>query len=124
MAVTRQRSCRADADEMAGSRVEGPPSILPAAAIDKLYHHFLRLDADGNGHIGRDEFLSFPGIRGNPLASRALAVLDADRGGSLSFAEFVNGLAIFSGRGARALPLTSTTLTGTGSFRTASSLSC
>lgn len=74
------------------------PSLLNHDDIDKLYHHFLRLDADHNGVIDRDEFLGHPAIAENPLAPRIMAMFDTDRGGTIDFAEFVNGLARFSGK--------------------------
>ncbi len=66
--------------------------------MDKLYHSFLRLDADGNGVIDRDELLKLPAISGNPLAPRLLELFDTDRSGDINFAEFVTGLAVFSSK--------------------------
>lgn len=66
--------------------------------VDKLYHSFLRLDADGNGVIDRDELLELPSIKGNPLASRLLQIFDTDESGDINFSEFVTGLAIFSAK--------------------------
>lgn len=66
--------------------------------VDKLYHSFLRLDADGNGVIDRDELLKLPAISGNPLAPRLLELFDTDRSGDINFAEFVTGLAVFSSK--------------------------
>lgn len=84
---------------MAYGRMERRPSLLNPVDIDKLYHHFLRLDADGNGVIDRDEFLLHPAISSNPLAPRIMTMFDVDRSGTIDFAEFVHGLARFSGRG-------------------------
>lgn len=69
--------------------------------IERLYHHFLQIDADGNGTIEPDEFLSIPGISDNPLARRILETFDSDNNGRVDFSEFVNGLAVFSARGSR-----------------------
>lgn len=87
-----------DDDKMASRRLQTTPSLLNTNDIDKLYHHFLRLDADNNGVIDRQEFLSHPAIAENPLATRIMAMFDTDRGGTIDFAEFVHGLARFSGK--------------------------
>lgn len=84
---------------MTTRKLQKRPSLLNQDDIDKLYHHFLRIDADGNGVIDRDEFLAHPAIAENPLASRVMDMFDEDRGGTVDFSEFVNGLARFSGRG-------------------------
>jgi serine/threonine-protein phosphatase 2B regulatory subunit len=70
--------------------------LVENEAIDRLYHHFIRLDKDGNGHIDKDEFLSLPAVAENPLAVRFLHLLDVDKGGSIDFNEFVAGMSIFS----------------------------
>jgi len=69
--------------------------------IERLYHHFLQIDTDGNGTIEPDEFLHLPGISENPLARRILETFDGNNDGRVDFSEFVNGLVIFSGRGSR-----------------------
>ena len=66
--------------------------------VDKLYHHFLRIDSDGNGVIDRNELLSLPSVAGNPLAARLLELFDTDKSGDINFGEFVAGLSIFSSR--------------------------
>ena len=66
--------------------------------VDKLYHCFLQLDANGNGVIDKDELLGVPSVQGNPLAYRLLELLDTDKSGDVNFSEFVSGLAIFSAR--------------------------
>lgn len=70
--------------------------IVENESIDKLYHHFIRLDKDGNGHIDKNEFLALPAVAQNPLATRLLQLLDADKGGTIDFNEFVSGMSIFS----------------------------
>jgi serine/threonine-protein phosphatase 2B regulatory subunit len=69
--------------------------------IEKLYHHFLRIDTDASGTIERSELLALPGNAENPLASRILETFDTNGDGRVDFGEFVNGLAVFSGRGSR-----------------------
>lgn len=66
--------------------------------VDKLYHHFLRIDSDGNGVIDREELMRQPAVTGNPLAGRLLELLDTDKSGDINFAEFVAGLSIFSAK--------------------------
>lgn len=83
---------------MATRKLERRPSVLDDTNVDTLYHHFLRLDKDGNGMIDRAEFMTLPAIQANPLAPRILDIFDTDRGGSLDFGEFTAGLAIFSAR--------------------------
>lgn len=69
--------------------------------VDKLYHHFMRLDKDGNGHIDRQELMAIPSVADNPLASRLMEILDVDQGGTLDFNEFVAGMSIFSRKTSR-----------------------
>ena len=66
--------------------------------VDKLYHHFLQIDEDGNGVISREEFMKHPSVVGNPLANRLLELMDTDRSGDINFSEFVASLSIFSSR--------------------------
>jgi len=72
-----------------------------AAELERLKKRFLKLDADGNGSIDRNEFLSIPQIANNPLASRMITIFDEDGGGTVDFQEFVSGLSAFSSRGGR-----------------------
>lgn len=72
-----------------------------SAELERLKKRFLKLDADGNGSIDRNEFLSIPQIANNPLASRMIAIFDEDGGGTVDFQEFVSGLSAFSSRGGR-----------------------
>jgi serine/threonine-protein phosphatase 2B regulatory subunit len=72
--------------------------IVSSEDVDKLYHHFLRIDADGNGVIDRSELMRLPSVAGNPLASRLLELFDTDQSGDINFSEFVTGLATFSSR--------------------------
>lgn len=78
---------------------ERRPSLLNKEDVDKLYHHFLRFDEDGNGMISKEEFLKHPAVSANPLSRRILELFDADGNGDLDFSEFVTGLARFSARG-------------------------
>ncbi len=66
--------------------------------VNKLYHHFLRIDSDGNGTISREELMNVPQVATNPLASRLIELFDTDDSGDISFAEFVAGLSIFSAK--------------------------
>jgi len=70
--------------------------IVGLEGVDKLYHHFIRIDKDGNGHIDKDEFLQVPSVAENPLAQRLLEVMDVDQGGTIDFKEFVSCMSIFS----------------------------
>lgn len=73
--------------------------------MDKLYHHFLRIDKDGSGQITKQELMSIPSVAENPLASRLLEVMDVDQGGTIDFNEFVAGMSIFSKTTSRAKKL-------------------
>lgn len=66
--------------------------------VDKLYHHFMRMDKDGNGVIDRQDLMNVPSIAENPLAGRLLDLFDEDESGDINFADFVTGLAIFSSK--------------------------
>ena len=81
--------------------IPSPTAFLSKSDIEKLYSHFLHLDADGNGYISRDEFLCIPAIKANPLAARLMSLFDVDNDGSISFDEFMNVLAVFSSKGAK-----------------------
>lgn len=85
-------------ENMASSKLEQKPSLLSPDDVDKLYHHFLRIDQDGNGVIDRDELMNLPAVTGNPLAGRLLELFDTDKSGDINFGEFVAGLAIFSAK--------------------------
>lgn len=64
--------------------------------IDRLAKRFMKMDADNNGAIDKNEFLSIPGISQNPLSRRVIEIFDENRGGDIDFKEFVKGLSIFS----------------------------
>lgn len=87
--------------KMATRKLNRRPSILGDNEVDKLYHHFLRLDADGNGNIDANEFLMTPEAQQNPLSSRLLALFDRDNSGYIDFQEFTNGLAVFSAKASK-----------------------
>jgi len=76
-------------------------SNFNANELERLKKRFMKLDADGNGSIDREEFLQIPQIASNPLASRMIAIFDEDGGGTVDFQEFVGGLSAFSSRGGR-----------------------
>jgi serine/threonine-protein phosphatase 2B regulatory subunit len=84
---------------MSSKLKEQRPSLLRKDDVDKLYHHFLRMDADGNGYIEREEFMQHPAVASNPLSRRVLDMFDTDGDGHVDFVEFVSGLAKFSARG-------------------------
>lgn len=98
-------------EDMATSKLERRPSlcifllhsfliivIVSTDDVDKLYHHFLRIDEDGNGVIDREELMRIQSVESNPLARRLLELFDTDRSGDINFAEFVAGLSIFSAK--------------------------
>jgi serine/threonine-protein phosphatase 2B regulatory subunit len=47
--------------------------------------------------------MNIPQIGSNPLASRLMAIFDADKGGSIDFKEFIQGLSVFSIKGDKTL---------------------
>jgi serine/threonine-protein phosphatase 2B regulatory subunit len=69
--------------------------------VDRLLKRFLKLDKDNSGTIEREEFLSIPAIRNNPLASRLIDIFDEDGNGSIDFEEFISALSAFSSKGQR-----------------------
>lgn len=87
--------------EMATRKLNRRPSILGDSEVDKLYHHFLRLDANGNGQVESAEFLMTPEAQQNPLSSRLLSLFDRDNSGYIDFQEFTNGLAVFSSKASK-----------------------
>lgn len=64
--------------------------------MDKLYHHFIRIDKDGNGVLDSHELMSIPSVGENPLAKRLMEVIDLDKESSVDFNEFVGAASIFS----------------------------
>ncbi|OBA27880.1 EF-hand [Hanseniaspora valbyensis NRRL Y-1626] len=72
-----------------------PETIFTEEELERLRKRFQKIDTDNSGCIEKDEFMSIPGVSGNPLAMRIMDVLDIDGNGLLSFDEFINGLSIF-----------------------------
>ena len=72
------------------------PSGFDGDQIRRLYHRFLKLDADGNGYISSEEFMALPQVRANPLAARIMEVFDRDGNGLIDFREFTQGMTLFS----------------------------
>lgn len=84
---------------MASRQKSRRTSLLNKEDVEKLYHHFLRFDADGNGMITKEEFMNHPAVASNPIAARVLDLFDEDKSGEVDFGEFISGLAKFSARG-------------------------
>ena len=72
-----------------------PETIFTEEELERLRKRFQKIDTDNSGCIEKEEFMSIPGVNGNPLAMRIMDVLDIDGNGLLSFDEFINGLSIF-----------------------------
>ncbi|XBW36870.1 hypothetical protein QEN19_002449 [Hanseniaspora menglaensis] len=70
-------------------------TIFTKEELERLRRRFKKIDTDSSGCIEKDEFLSIPGVKDNPLAMRIMDVLDVDGNGLISFDEFINGLSIF-----------------------------
>ena len=64
--------------------------------IKRLYHRFRALDADGNGQLEPSEILGVQEIQDNPLTARVTSIFDKDGNGTVSFIEFLIGLARLS----------------------------
>lgn len=86
-----------------------PSAAFPSSLVDQsnfsreelnsLLARFIKLDADSSGTIEKEEFLSIPAIRSNPLAARLVELFDEDGDGHVDFAEFIRALSIFSAKG-------------------------
>eukprot|EP01094_Clydonella_sp_ATCC50884_P015377 TRINITY_DN25977_c0_g1_i1.p1 TRINITY_DN25977_c0_g1~~TRINITY_DN25977_c0_g1_i1.p1 ORF type:complete len:190 (+),score=90.04 TRINITY_DN25977_c0_g1_i1:33-572(+) len=63
--------------------------------MKKLHRRFKKIDNDGNGTLSSEEFHDIPGLVGNPLLDRVLAVFDTDGDGEIQFSEFISALSIF-----------------------------
>ncbi|CAD7928933.1 unnamed protein product [Amoebophrya sp. A25] len=61
--------------------------------VKRLYNRFRALDADGSGQLDPAEIFSVAELNENPLVQRVIQVFDSDNSGSVSFIEFLVGLA-------------------------------
>ncbi|KAF4669193.1 calcineurin [Perkinsus olseni] len=61
--------------------------------IRRLYSRFQALDKDGNGQLDPSELLGVREISENPLVRRVVSIFDVDGNGTVSFIEFLVGLA-------------------------------
>merc|ERR1712093_599919 len=61
--------------------------------IKRLYNRFRALDADGNGQLDPSEILGLAELTENPLVQRVISIFDVDGNGTVSFIEFLVGLA-------------------------------
>jgi len=61
--------------------------------IKKLYARFKALDIDSNGQLDPGEILGVSQIADNPLVQRVISIFDVDENGTVSFVEFLLGLA-------------------------------
>ncbi|EER03238.1 protein phosphatase 2B regulatory subunit, putative, partial [Perkinsus marinus ATCC 50983] len=61
--------------------------------IRRLYSRFQALDKDGNGQLDPSELLGVKEISENPLVQRVVSIFDVDGNGTVSFIEFLVGLA-------------------------------
>jgi len=61
--------------------------------ITRLYNRFRALDTDGNGQLDPNEILGVAELTENPLVQRVISVFDKDSSGTVSFIEFLLGLA-------------------------------
>ncbi|KAF0985955.1 hypothetical protein HZS_3365 [Henneguya salminicola] len=57
------------------------------------------IDTDQSGSLTKDEILSIPGLKQNPLVDRVLDVFDVDRNGEIDLNEFITGISLFSNKG-------------------------
>jgi serine/threonine-protein phosphatase 2B regulatory subunit len=61
--------------------------------IKRLYNRFRALDQDGNGQLDPSEILGLAELTENPLVQRVISIFDVDGNGTVSFIEFLVGLA-------------------------------
>lgn len=61
--------------------------------IKRLYNRFRALDSDGSGQLDASEIFSVAELNENPLVQRVISVFDTDGNGTVSFIEFLVGLA-------------------------------
>mmetsp|Transcript_87429 Transcript_87429/g.121336 ORF Transcript_87429/g.121336 Transcript_87429/m.121336 type:complete len:179 (+) Transcript_87429:68-604(+) len=65
--------------------------------VTRLYHRFRKLDEDGDGQLDPNEILGVAELAENPLVQRVISVFDKDGNGTVSFIEFLLGLAKLAG---------------------------
>ena len=65
--------------------------------IKRLYARFRSLDQDGNGQLEPNEILGVAELTENPLVQRVISIFDVDGNGTVSFIEFLVGLAQLAG---------------------------
>ena len=61
-----------------------------------MYKHFSSLDKDKSGQLEPEEFFDVPSIAQNPLVKRVISIFDKNKDRKISFAEFIQGLAVLS----------------------------
>lgn len=76
-----------------------PNYLVGDGSVNKLYHHFIKFDRNGDGTIDYQELTESGAIAANPLVKRIFAIMDKDRSGSIDFDEFVQVMAIFTSNG-------------------------
>jgi len=59
----------------------------------KLYRSFKKIDKDASGDLDIEEFLSLPELALNPVVRRVVSIFDVNKDKTISFEEFVTGLA-------------------------------
>lgn len=61
--------------------------------MKRLYKSFRKIDKDQSGDLNIEEFLSLPELALNPVVRRVVSIFDVNKDKSISFDEFVTGLA-------------------------------
>uniref|UniRef100_A0A6G3MIN5 Calcineurin subunit B type 1 (Trinotate prediction) n=1 Tax=Henneguya salminicola TaxID=69463 RepID=A0A6G3MIN5_HENSL len=82
-----------------GNELSTENSILSPEEIKRLRFRFSKIDTDQSGSLTKDEILSIPGLKQNPLVDRVLDVFDVDRNGEIDLNEFITGISLFSNKG-------------------------
>ncbi|OBS83533.1 hypothetical protein A6R68_22477, partial [Neotoma lepida] len=67
--------------------------------IKKLCKSFKKMDMDKSGSLSKEEFMSLPQLKQNPLVSRVIDIFDTDGNGEVDFQEFIEGTSQFSVKG-------------------------
>eukprot|EP00123_Amoebidium_parasiticum_P001592 comp12718_c1_seq1/m.7827 comp12718_c1_seq1/g.7827 ORF comp12718_c1_seq1/g.7827 comp12718_c1_seq1/m.7827 type:complete len:180 (-) comp12718_c1_seq1:549-1088(-) len=63
--------------------------------LRRLRKRYEKLDADKNGRISAEEFMSLPELANNPLVERIIDTMDRDKSGEVDFQEFIMALSVF-----------------------------